>query len=46
VCCRNQTVDCRDQTLPFSAERGKIVFRLDRAAWLAKDGEASAIVRL
>jgi hypothetical protein len=30
----------------FAASREKIVFRLDRAAWLAKDGEASAIARL
>jgi hypothetical protein len=30
----------------FGAARGKINFRLDRAAWLAKDGERAAIARL
>jgi hypothetical protein len=30
----------------FSAERGRIRFKLDRAAWLAKDGEPGALLKV
>jgi hypothetical protein len=30
----------------FAAERGRITFKLDRAAWLAADGEPGALLKV